>query len=305
MENKTVRIGDRLVGDGQPAFLIAEIGINHNGDLDLAKRLIDASVKAGADAVKFQKRTVDVVYGVDELARERESPFGATNGDLKRGLEFGQDEYEEIDRYCRDRAVMWFASCWDEESVDFIDRFDPPCYKIASASLTDSDLLSYTASKGRPLIVSTGMSTLGQVAGAVKLIRKLLVDRFVLMHCVSTYPADNDELNLSAIPVLREEFGVPVGYSGHERGVSPSVMASVLGAVSIERHITLDRAMWGSDQAASLEPRGFEAMVRDIRVWESCRGDGRKVLLDSEVPVMEKLRRRNTLEPAGQEGTDA
>ena len=291
----TVKIGDRVVGGDEPCLIIAEIGINHNGDLDTTRKLIDAAIEAGADAVKFQKRTIDVVYTAEELDRPRDSVFGTTNREQKYGLEFDFEEYSTIDQYCKSKEIMWFASCWDEASVDFIDQFNPPCYKIASASLTDADLLSYTAAKGKPLLMSTGMSTVEQVRAAANTVRNILGNEFVLLHCVSTYPAENSELNLRAISSMRAEFDVPIGYSGHERGVSPSVMAAVLGAEVVERHITLDRTMWGSDQSASLEPRGLAMLVRDIRVWEASRGDGTKQLLDSEVPIMEKLRRKNTL----------
>jgi N-acetylneuraminate synthase len=285
---KVVKIGDRLVGDGQPCFIVAEIGINHNGDLEIAKRLIDAAVLAGCDAVKFQKRTIEVVYTPEELARPRESPFGTTNGDLKRGLEFGYEQYRQIDEYCKSRNIMWFASCWDEGSVDFIEQFKPPCYKIASACLTDDNLLRYHRRYGRPIILSTGMSTIEQIDHAVEV---LGTEDLVLMHCTSTYPSSIEELNLKAIWTLRDRYGVPVGYSGHEVGLSPSLAAAVLGACIIERHITLDRAMWGSDQAASVEPHGFARLVRDIRVIEKAMGDGIKRVYDSEIPVMRKLRR--------------
>jgi N-acetylneuraminate synthase len=283
-----VRIGKKWVGDGQPCYVIAEIGINHNGDLDIAKNLIDAAAAAGCDAVKFQKRTVEVVYTAEELARPRENPFGPTNGDLKRGLEFDAEVYRIIDDYCRGKNLDWFASCWDEASVDFIDRFDPPAYKIASASLTDDDLLVHTRSKNKPIILSTGMSTIEQIEHAVAVLgRKDLV----VLHSCSTYPAHYDELNLRVIPILREKFGVPVGYSGHETGIPSSVATIALGACMIERHVTLDRSMWGSDQAASLEPNGVTRLVRDIRLVETALGDGVKRMLDREVPIMEKLRR--------------
>ena len=222
-----VLLGDRLVGDGHPALVLAEIGINHNGDVQLAKKLIDVAAFAGCEAVKFQKRTVDVVYTPEELAKPRENPFGETNGDLKRALEFGQAEYQEIDVYCRSKGIAWTASCWDEGSVDFIDSFDPPFYKIASASLTDDALLRHTRSKGKPVVLSTGMSTIAQLDHAVDVLGK---DDLVLLHCCSTYPAQYPELNLRVIPVLRERYGVPVGYSGHETGIASSVAAAVLGA---------------------------------------------------------------------------
>ncbi|TDU28353.1 N-acetylneuraminate synthase [Panacagrimonas perspica] len=284
----TVRIGNANVGDGQPSYVIAEIGINHNGDLGVAKKLISLAVASGCDAVKFQKRTVDVVYTAEELAKPRENPFGPTNGDLKRGLEFGPDQYREIDNYCRQVGIPWFASCWDEQSVDVIDAFNPPCYKIASASLTDDNLLRHTRAKGRPIIMSTGMSTQEQVDHAVEV---LGTKDLVLMHTCSTYPSQYGELNLRVIPAMRQRYGIPVGYSGHETGLASTVAALTLGACAIERHITLDRAMWGSDQAASVGPSGLTRLVRDIRIAEESLGDGIKRMVPSEVPVMKKLRR--------------
>lgn len=286
--SKTVKIGDQLVGDGQPCFIVAEIGINHNGSVDIAKKLIDAAVLAGCDAVKFQKRTVDVVYTPAELATPRENPFGPTNGDLKRGLEFGEKEYGEIDSYCKEKGIMWFVSCWDEGSVDFMERFNPPCYKIASASLTDDNLLRHHRKTGRPIIISTGMSTIEQIDHAVEILGS---GNLVILHCTSTYPSQVEELNLKAIKSLAERYGVPIGYSGHEVGLAPSVAAAALGACMLERHITLDRAMWGSDQAASVEWQGFWRLVKDVRAIEKAMGDGIKRLYDSEVPVMKKLRR--------------
>jgi len=284
-----MKIGNRDIGPNEPCFIIAEIGINHNGDLGITKQLIDASLEAGCDAVKFQKRTVDVVYTAEELARPRENPFGNTNGDLKRGLEFGQEQYKEIDAYCKEKGILWLASCWDEGAVDFIDAFNPPCYKIASASLTDDDLLRHHRSKRKPIIISTGMSTQEEIDHAVEVLGK---DDLIILHATSTYPAKLEELNLSMIPVLTQKYGVPVGYSGHEVGLSTSFAAAVLGACVIERHITLDRAMWGSDQPASIEPQGFNRLVRDIRVWEEAKGDGIKHVYDSELPILEKLRRK-------------
>jgi N-acetylneuraminate synthase len=283
-----VRIGGRPVGDGHPCFIIAEIGINHNGDIDLARRLISVAVAAGCDAVKFQKRTVDVVYSAEELAKPRESPFGLTNGDLKRGLEFGHDEYRLIDRYCREVKMMWFASCWDEKSVDFIDQFDPPCYKIASASLTDDNLLRHTRAKGKPVILSTGMSTVEEIDRAVEVLGG---KDLILLHACSVYPAHYPELNLRAITTLRERYSLPVGYSGHETGLPSTVASVALGACCIERHITLDRAMWGSDQAASLEPNGISKIVSYVRTVEQSLGDGVKRVVEREQPIIKKLRR--------------
>jgi len=283
-----VLLGDRLVGDGHPCFVIAEIGINHNGEAQIAKKLIDVASLAGCEAVKFQKRTIDVVYTPEELAKPRETPFGETNGDLKRGLEFGQSEYQQIDEYCRNKPIAWTASCWDEASVDFIDQFNPPFYKIASASLTDDALLRHTRAKGKPIVLSTGMSTLDQIDHAVEM---LGTENLVLLHCCSTYPAQYAELNLRVIPTFRERYGVPIGYSGHETGIASSVAAAALGACVVERHVTMDRSLWGSDHAASLEPNGIMRVVRDIRLVEMALGDGVKSVVPSEIPIMKKLRR--------------
>ena len=285
---QAVKIGDSVVGEGQPCYVVAEIGINHNGDLNLAKKLIDVAVVAGCDAVKFQKRTVDVVYTKAELDRPRDSPFGTTNGELKRGLEFGAIQYGEIDAYCTSKGVTWFASPWDEASVDFLERYNVPCHKIASASLTDDNLLRHIRSTRKPIILSTGMSTMAQIDHAVEVLGR---NDLILLHATSTYPAQYDELNLKVIPALANRFGLPVGYSGHETGIASTVAAVSLGAVMIERHLTLDRAMWGSDQAASLEPNGMNRLMRDIRLVETAFGDGQKRLLDREKPIMEKLRR--------------
>ncbi len=285
---KTVTIGNKIIGDGQPCFIIAEIGINHNGSVELAKKMIDIAVTTGCDAVKFQKRTVDIVYTQEELAKERKSVFGNTNGDLKRGLEFGEKEYKEIDEYCKEKGIMWFASCWDEQSVDFIDKFNPPCYKIASASLTDDNLLKHTRSKGKPIMLSTGMSTMEEIRHAVSILGE---DNLVLLHCTSTYPSNADEMNLRVIETFREEFSCPIGYSGHERGITPSVLAVAVGASVVERHITTDRTNWGSDQAASLETAGLYHMVRDIRQTPVLLGNGIKIVYPRELPIIEKLRR--------------
>ena len=287
-QSNAVRIGNRLVGDGQPCYVIAEIGINHNGDVDLAKRLISVAIAAGCDAVKFQKRTVDVVYSAEELARPRESPFGTTNGELKYGLELDYYDYQEIDAYCRASKITWFASCWDEKSVDFIERFNVPCYKIASASLTDDNLLRHTRATGKPVILSTGMSTIEEIDHAVEVLGK---ENLILLHACSTYPAYYNELNLRAIPTMRERYKIPIGYSGHETGIPSTVAATVLGACCVERHITMDRSMWGSDHAASLEPNGISRVVRDIRLIEQSMGDGIKRVFEREQPIIKKLRR--------------
>jgi N-acetylneuraminate synthase len=283
-----VKIGGKLVGDGHPCYVVAEIGINHNGDIALAKQLIDVAEAAGCNAVKFQKRTIDVVYTKEELAKPRESPFGETNGDLKRGLEFGLEQYREVDRYCKEVDIAWYASCWDEASVDFIDAFNPPCYKIASACLTDDNLLRYTRANGKPIILATGMSTLEEIDHAIEVLGK---KDLVLLHAVSTYPSNYNELNLLVMPELRKRYGVPVGYSGHETGLPSSVAAVALGACMVERHITMSRAMWGSDQAASLEPNGITRLMRDIRLIEMSMGNCVKKVLDVEKPLIKKLRR--------------
>jgi len=289
MTKTEITIGGRKIGPEHSCYLVAEIGINHNGDIEIAKKLIDKAVEYGFDAVKFQKRTVEVVYTPEDLARLRESPFGTTNGDLKRGLEFGEHHFNEIDGYCRERKIQWFCSPWDEASVDFLEKFNPVCYKIASACLTDHGLLNHIKATGRPIILSTGMSTADEVDRAVAVLAGAPV---LLMHTTSTYPSKDEELNLSVIATLRAKYGLPIGYSGHEVGVMPSVFAVVgFGACAVERHITLDRAMWGSDQAASLEPRGMELLSKYIRQWPVVRGNSAKRILDSEVPVKQKLRR--------------
>jgi N-acetylneuraminate synthase len=286
---ETVKIGNVTVGLGCPCYLVAEIGINHNGDINIAKHLIDLAVRSGWNAVKFQKRTIDVVYSQEELAKPRESPFGNTNGDLKRGLEFGVEEYKEIDRYCKESNIPWFASGWDEESVDFLCKFNIPCLKIASASLTDDGLLKHVRSKGIPIILSTGMSTLGQVDHAVEVLGR---DNLILLHTCSTYPSASEDLNLRAIPNLQRRYLIPVGFSGHETGIPSTVAAVAIGACVVERHVTLDRAMWGSDQAASLGPSGIIQLCRDIRLVELAKGNGIKCVMNSEIPVLKKLRRK-------------
>lgn len=285
---KEIKIGTDTISKNAPTFMIAEIGINHNGDIDLAKKMIDIAISAGCQAVKFQKRTVDKVYSKEELATPRDSVFGTTNGDLKRGLEFSYEQYKIIDEHCKKHGILWFASCWDKDSVDFIDRFNPPCYKIASASLTDDELLKYTRAKGKPILLSTGMSTLEQIEHAIDVLGK---EDLLLFHCTSTYPTNYNEINLNAIEQLEKQFDCLVGFSGHERGLVPSTISVIKGAVAVERHITTDRTLWGSDQAASLEPAGLHRLVRDIKIARESLGDGNKIVYDSEKPIIKKLRK--------------
>lgn len=286
---REVGLGGRNVGDGYPAYIIAEIGINHNGDLRNALQLVDAAVHAGADAIKLQKRTPELCVPPDQRQQMRDTPWGYISYlDYRRRVEFDEAAYREIDRYCREKGIQWFTSVWDEPSVDFMEAFRPVCYKVPSASLTDHGLLRHLRRTGRPVILSTGMSTLGQIHAAVEV---LGLDSLILTHATSSYPCEPEELNLRMIPVLRELFPVPVGYSGHEVGLVPSAVAVALGACVVERHITLDRAMWGSDQAASVEPSGFERLVKYIRVTEQSLGDGVKRVYASEQPSLRKLRR--------------
>jgi N-acetylneuraminate synthase len=285
----SVRIGQRLVGEGQPVFITAEIGINHNGDLEIAKTLIDAAALANCDAVKFQKRTPELCVPPAQRDVPRETPWGVmTYMEYRRRMEFGEAEYAEIDRYCREKRILWYASCWDPPSVDFIERYDPPCHKVASALLTDDVLLRRINATGRPVILSTGMSTIEQIRHAVGLFD---LERLLIAHSTSTYPCSPKELNLRMIRTLRSEFECPIGYSGHEVGLQTTYAAMVLGACFVERHITLDRAMWGSDQAASVEPQGFLRLVRDVRTIEGAFGDGVKRVYESELPFLRRLRR--------------
>jgi len=286
----SVKVGSQIISSTSPTYMIAEIGINHNGNLDTAKKMIDESVKAGFNAVKFQKRTVNVVFTPEELARPRENVFGKTNGDLKNGLEFDLADFKEIDAHCKKLGIDWFASPWDIESLNFLEEFDVVAHKVASACLTDSALLSAMKATGKPIFLSTGMSTLDQIKRALSL---LDLEKTILMHAVSVYPATEEQLNLSWIDELRNTFpSVLIGYSGHEAGVMPSVIAvAKYGAVCVERHVTLDRSMWGSDQSASLEPDGMRRVIKYIRGVPVVCGDGPKRILKEEEPILEKLRR--------------
>ena len=274
-------------------FITAEIGINHNGDINIAKKLIDVAVKAGCNAVKFQKRTVEKIYSKEVLDSPRDSPWGKTTREQKMGLEFGQKEYNEIDEYCKDNKIEWYASAWDLESQEFLKQYNLKYNKVASAMLTDIELLNKIVEEGKKTFISTGMSTLQEIKNAVDIFKKNKCP-FELQHCNSSYPMKIEEANLKCIKTLKKEFNCEVGYSGHEStGYIICVTAAVLGASSIERHISLDRTMYGSDQAASLEPHGLERMVRDVRRVESILGDGVKKVWPSEIPVRDKLRIKN------------
>jgi N-acetylneuraminate synthase len=286
---REIQIGKYLVGDGHPTYIVAEIGINHNGSIDFARNLIAAAVHARVNAVKFQKRTPELCVPPEQQSVMRETPWGyITYLDYRHRVEFKEDEYTEIDAYCKKNGIDWFASVWDESSVDFIEKFSPVCYKIPSACLTDKPLLKCIRSTGRPVILSTGMSTMEQIREAVSVLGE---ENLLITHATSTYPCDPEELNLRMIPTLRENFNCPIGYSGHEVGLVTTVVAAAMGACLVERHITLDRAMWGGDQAASVEPGGFERLVKYIRVTEKSLGNGEKQVYDSELPSMQKLRR--------------
>jgi N-acetylneuraminate synthase len=284
-----VAIGDKLVGRDHPTYVIAEIGLNHNGDVNIAKQLIDIAAEAGCDAVKFQKRTPELCVPMDQRLIERETPWGRmTYMDYRYRVEFEDEEYREIDNYCSKLGLHWFASPWDVKSVDFLETFNVVTYKVASASITDHELLRKMKETGKPIILSTGMSTIEEIDAAVEIVG---TDNLVMLHATSTYPMPAHEANLRTITTLQQRYQVPVGYSGHERGLQISLAAVALGAVAVERHITLDRTMWGSDQSASLEPEGLRHLVRDIRIIEEALGDGVKRVFEGEIAPRARLRR--------------
>ncbi len=289
MERK-IKVGGRYIGDGEPVYIIAEIGINHNGSLATAKKMIEGAIFAGCDAVKFQKRTPELCVPRDQWEIERDTPWGRmTYIEYRHKIEFGQDEFAEINRFCQERGIDWFASCWDEESVKFIDQFEPALYKAASASLTDHNLLKMKKATGKPLMISTGMSERAEIDNAIAAVG---TDNLLVAHSTSAYPCPVEELNLRMIQTLQNDLpGVPIGYSGHEVGLAPTWAAVALGASFIERHITLDRAMWGSDQAASVEIMGLHNLTRNIRDIEKALGDGVKRVYESELKARQKLRR--------------
>lgn len=288
MSKKEVFIGPYPVGEGHPTFIVGEIGINHNGDIEIAKKLIDMAKIAGCNAVKFQKRVPESCVPPSYRNVIKETPWGLlTYLEYRKKIEFGEKEYSIIDKYCKEKNIIWFASVWDCDSVDFIAQFNTPCYKIPSACLTNKKLLEYVKKKNLPIILSTGMSTLDEIKEAVNILEGC---DLILLQCTSTYPAKPEELNLRVIQTYKKMFNCVVGYSGHEVGLQTTYAAVALGASYIERHITLDRSMWGTDQAASVERAGLVRLVRDIRVIEKALGDGIKKVYESELPIKEKLR---------------
>ena len=289
---REIQIGNKQVGDGHPTYIIAEIGINHNGSVETAKELIKAASDAGVDAVKFQKRTPELCVPEHQKSLMRDTPWGYISYlEYRYKVEFGQNEYQEIDGYCKALGIDWLASAWDAKSLAFIEAFDPPAHKIPSALLTDHELLRAIKDTGKPAILSTGMSTMEEIHKAVEI---LDIDNLLICHTTSSYPCPPDELNLRMIQTLMDNFNCPIGYSGHEVGLVTSVIAVGLGACLVERHVTLDRAMWGSDQAASVEPQGVRTLVKYIRVTEKALGDGQKKVYDSEQSTLKKLRKYST-----------
>ena len=271
-------------------FIIAEIGINHNGSLEIAKKLIDMAHRSGCDAVKFQKRTIDKVYSKDELDKFRESPWGTTNREQKQGLEFDKKKYDIINEYCKKIKIEWFASAWDEESQEFLNQYNLKYNKIASAMITNFPLLDQVSMEKKHCFISTGMSTIEDIEKAVNIFKKNECS-FELMHCNSTYPAKDEEINLNCINTLKDKFNCKVGYSGHENGVAISIAAAAFGLSSLERHITLDRTMYGSDQKASIEEPGLRQLVQSVRKISKALGDGKKRFYESEKVVADKLRK--------------
>lgn len=289
-EEREIKVDKRIIGDSHPVFVIAEIGINHNGSIEIAKKIIEGAKSAGCDAVKFQKRTPEICVPKNQWNIERDTPWGRLKYiDYRYKIEFGEKEYSEINKFCKELNIMWFVSCWDEESVDFIEKFNPSIYKASSASLTDINLIKKLSSLNKPVILSTGMSTMDEIEKSVDIFG---FNNLLIAHSTSTYPCKYEELNLKMITTLKNKYSsVPIGYSGHETGLSPTWAAVSLGASFVERHITLDRAMWGTDQAASVEVDGFRRLVRNIRDIEVALGNGIKKVYQSELSSRTKLRR--------------
>ena len=287
----TIKIGDRKVGVGEPCFIVAEIGINHNGDINIAKQIVKLAYDAGFDAVKFQKKNPDMSIPEHQKRIKRETPWGVISYlKYKKRMEFGEKEFQELDKYCKELGIIWFASPWDIESIDFLEQYNVPCHKVPSALLTHNKYLKHLKKTNKPIILSTGMSTPKQVERAVKILNGVPL---IILHCTSTYPCEVEELNLKVIDVLRKKYkNKLIGYSGHEVGILPSAVAvATCGAVVVERHVTLKRTMWGTDQAASLERKGMENLIRDIRNVSKILGNGRKKVYDSELPMIKKLRK--------------
>lgn len=283
-----LNLGNSIIGPGHPTYIIAEIGINHNGSIDLAKEMIRSAHKTGANAVKFQKRNPEECVPPAQRDKKRETPWGYISYmEYRYKVEFGEEEYWEIDSVCKELGIDWFASCWDKTSVDFMEEYDPICYKMPSALITNKELLLYLKKTRRPLILSTGMSTISEIRQAVELVG---TDKLAIAHCTSSYPARLEELNLRMILTLRKMYDCPIGYSGHEVGLTTSVAAVALGACFVERHFTMDRASWGSDQAASVEPTGFARLIKDIRSVETALGNGEKLVYESEIEMRKRLR---------------
>ncbi|OGU76327.1 MAG: N-acetylneuraminate synthase [Ignavibacteria bacterium RBG_16_34_14] len=291
---RKIKVGNRYIGDGEPVFIIAEIGINHNGSVDIAKKMIEGALYAGCNAIKFQKRTPEICVPRDQWDIERDTPWGRMAYiDYRNKMEFSKEEFATLVRFCNEKGILWFSSCWDEESVDFIEKFDPVLYKTASACLTDSDLLLRHRALNKPVLMSTGMSTNEEIESAVEI---LGTDKLLIAHSTSSYPCPVEELNLKMITTLKENYpNTPIGYSGHEVGLAPTWAAVAMGASFVERHITLDRAMWGTDQAASVEIMGMARLVSNIRDIEKALGDGIKKVYNSELKNLQKLRRVKTL----------
>jgi N-acetylneuraminate synthase len=284
-----IQIGNKLIGHSHPIFVVGEIGLNHVGDINICKRIIDMAVRSGCDAIKFQKRVPEKCVPENHKNVVRETPWGLmTYLDYRKKIEFGEPEYKEIDEYCKKKGIIWFASAWDVESVEFLENFNVPCYKIPSPSLTDKELLLKIKSTGKPRILSTGMSKLEQIKDAVEFLGE---QNLIILHCNSSYPASEKELNLNVIKELRKNFNCPIGYSGHEVGVFPSIVAMATGACIVERHITIDRSLYGGDQAASLEERGISIICREAKLIREYLGDGIKKVYESEEKIMKKLRK--------------
>ncbi len=292
--NRKVKVGNRFIGDGEPVFVVAEIGINHNGSIDIAKKMIEGAKYAGCNAVKFQKRTPEICVPREQWDVERDTPWGRMKYiEYRHKVEFDEKQFSEIVNFCKEKDIVWFASCWDEESVEFIEKFNPELYKVASATLTDDDLLKELRKLDKPIMLSTGMSTIEEIENAVEIINS---DKLMVAHSTSSYPCKNEELNLNMILTLKTKYPkYPIGYSGHEVGLAPTQAAVALGASFVERHITLDRAMWGTDQAASVEIVGMQKLVSNIRDVELALGDGIKKVYESELSSLKKLRRHKTV----------